>query len=91
MATYDLSPAPFVGLQQLWTIDPVAEQVDDLAGDAAVRAGASLGSTRRPDGRPAQRGPRDRARAEHQIDLRNTRPNGWSGRPSATSSPEMPS
>ncbi|HYO39586.1 MAG TPA: hypothetical protein VER39_08015 [Nocardioidaceae bacterium] len=41
-ATCDLPAAPFVGQQLLWMIDQVAEQLDDLAVDAAQRVGGKL-------------------------------------------------
>ena len=41
-ASFDLPAAPFFGPQLLWTIAQVAEQLDDLAGDTAVRVGGKL-------------------------------------------------
>ena len=41
-ASFDLPAAPFFGPQLLWTLDQVAEQLDDLAGDAAARVSGKL-------------------------------------------------
>ena len=42
MASFDLPAAPFFGPQLTWTIDQVAEQLNDLAGDTAARVGGKL-------------------------------------------------